>query len=122
MEDSPEPSAPTSRASSGATADQPSANAVLASDYDGDLFLVALDDDVDDWVVEVRRPDGSMAIADQTSFVGGWYQSLHGRPAWDVVSYQTPWRLSVGGSPVDRLWPGTIGGPAGRSAAAPSWP
>lgn len=97
--------------------------AVLASDYDGDLFLVALTEQVDDWVVEAADWSGTMQVVDQERFVGGWYPALDGRPAWAVLD-RTTWRLHVGGIRITAIkpLPDRTLSPVDRRLATPDLP
>lgn len=97
------------------------AYAVVASDFDGDQFLVALTEQVEDWVVEVETPEGTAETMPRETFVGGWYPGLHGRPAWWVDRRR--WRLHIAGVRITLLepLPDRTVSPVDRHQGTPSW-
>lgn len=79
------------------------APAVLASDYDGCLHLVALVDEVDAWEVTVTRADGATQVVEAAPATGFYYYpALADRPSW-FVDGDGSWELRIDGQVVDQL-------------------
>lgn len=85
-------------------AEQDWAPAVLASNFDGDLHLVALTDEVTDWQVTVQKQDGSREEVKMEPASGFYYYpELEGRPSWFVGWMSKSLELSIRGRRITQL-------------------